>query len=101
MRVNMLAGSLKEQNRPSTEMANASRGRPCESSSVHNVFRQAFQSACHQSHLLSQGKMCHTSGWYNLMAVATQSVGPVSLPLNQVRPWAQRTESAEPKSKLW
>lgn len=104
MRVNMLPGSLKEQNRPSPEMAVASRGTPYEPISFHNVFRQALQSAqssSHQRHSLSQRKRCHASGWYNLMAVATQSVGPVRLPLNQVRPWAQRTESAEPKSKLW
>ena len=88
MRVNMLPVSLKEQNRPSPEMAVASRGTPYESISFHNVFRQALQSAqssSHQRHSLSQRKMCHASGWYNLMAVATQSVGPVSLPLNQVR----------------
>ena len=102
MRVNMLAGLLKEQNRPSPEMAVASRQGPYVSVSFHNVFRQALQSAqssSHQRHSLSQRKRCHASGWYNLMAVATQSVGPVRLPLNQVRPWAQRTESAEPKSK--
>ena len=104
MRVNMLAGLLKEQNRPSPEMAVASRQGPYVSVSFHNVFRQALQSAqssSHQRHSLSQRKRCHAPGWYNLMAVATQSAGQVRLPLNQVQPWAQRTESAEPKKQLW
>ena len=104
MRVNMLAGLLKEQNRPSPEMAVASRQGPYVSVSFHNVFRQALQSAqssSHQRHSLSQRKRCHAPGWYNLMAVATHSAGQVRLPLNQVQPWAQRTESAEPKKQLW
>ena len=85
-------------------MAVASRQGPYESVSFHNVFRQALQSAqssSNQRHSLSQRKRCHAPGWYNLMAVATQSTGQVRLPLNQVQPWAQRTESAEPKKQLW